>query len=110
MPATERLAAACWRPGLSVASTSGRRIATPGLSSLGFSARLVSAAGIDEIRGSRTDVQALSGSQIEPAETALLRLGVDDVEVLGIDPALKSVAAADVVPVAGANAGAVQRS
>ncbi len=51
-------------------------------------------------------VSARRRCEIEPAEGAFLRLGVDDVRILGIAAGLEAVAAADDVPVAGADAGA----
>ena len=52
----------------------------------------------------------LPGAQIEPRDVAVLRRGVDDVRILGIVARLEAVAAADDVPVAGADAPAIERA
>src|SRR5262249_42383058 len=60
----------------------------------------------DDVLRARLDALADAGPQIEPREAAALRLRVDVVRVLRIDAAPEAVAAADVVPVARADAGA----
>src|SRR6188472_1653775 len=52
----------------------------------------------------RPNVLHLAGAQIEPRDVALLRLRVNDIRIVGIAARLKSVAAADDEPVAGADA------
>ena len=61
------------------------------------------------VLGTRPDRRRLTGAQIEPVERPFLRLHVDDGRILGIVARLEAVAAADAVPVAGADAGPVQR-
>ena len=58
----------------------------------------------------RADGYRSPAGEIEPAERPFLRLHVDRRRILGIDARLEAVAAADAVPVAGADADAVDRA
>src|SRR3954452_13415231 len=94
-----------------------RRIPVPASESLGTTAATAASArrlrrSLDAARGrgSRTDVHGLSGAQVETLQVPFLRLRIDDVRVVGIDAALEAVTAADVEPVAGADARAVRRA
>ena len=62
------------------------------------------------VRTRRDDADADAGAQIEALQAAILRLRVDGRRILGIDARLEAVAAADAVPVTGADAGAVHAS
>src|SRR5262245_41361396 len=55
-----------------------------------------------------SDRRVLSGSQIESLQRTLLRLGIDDVWILGVYARLKTIAATDTNPVARPNAGAIE--
>src|SRR4051812_45534632 len=92
-----------------------RRIPVPASKSLGSAAATAASArrlrgSLDAARGrrARTDVHGLSGPQVEALQVPFLRLRIDDVGVVGIDAALETVTAADVEPIAGADAGAVR--
>ncbi len=61
------------------------------------------------VQRGRTDAVRTAGPEVEPAEAAVLRLHEHDVRILRIDPRLEAVAAADAVPVAGADPDPVER-
>ena len=53
----------------------------------------------------RPDIRALFGPQIDADDVAVLRLGIDDVQVVGIGERLEAVAALDAIPVVVEDAG-----
>src|SRR3954468_20884999 len=59
---------------------------------------------------SRPDVHSYPGPEIEALQVAFLGLRVNRGRVFGVDAALEAVTAADVVPVAGADAGPIRRA
>src|SRR3954468_9921129 len=94
-----------------------RRIPVPASESLGTTAATAASAGrlrrrlyAARRRGARTDVHGMPGTQVETLQVPFLRLCIDDVGIVGIDAALEAVTAADVEPVAGADAGPIRRA
>ena len=60
-----------------------------------------------DVPDARTDARRDARAQVEPLQRAFLRLRVDRVRIFRIDAALEAVTAADAVPLAGADAGAI---